>query len=150
MKLTEEMILFAESKQWDDDLRQDLYEQILEMDDEPVDNVEAFMSVRYRNLQHNSYYKKNNRDQLLNDNMEEVKNWLTHGDDCHADPMEIYQAWEDMTRRLAELTDVLQGTIVKVYMEGKTPQEVAIEEGEDSNTIYARVHRAKKQLQGEK
>ena len=62
-----------------------------------------------------------------------------------ADPLEYLEA-EELVKDMAALSDTLHRTISQVVLYGVDIQTVADIEGVDVNTIYQRIHQAKKEL----
>ncbi len=150
MQITKEMSDYVQAqKHWDEDVKQDVLIDILYMEEEEVRNVPAFMFRRYTNKYLNHIKKDARRREILAENEEEIRKLMFNTEDTVADPMDLFENEQEIRERFYALTGILADTLVKVYVEGMKPQEVALEEGEDVNAIYARIHRAKKILRGE-
>lgn len=65
-----------------------------------------------------------------------------------ADPVEI-MAYDEMRDRLDELSPLLYNTVEAHYIQGRTVEEIAEEEGVTSNVIHQRLHRAREVVTGD-
>lgn len=144
MKITPDITRFVEGLRITEDDKQDLYVKILEYEGPAPDKNEAWINTLYSNLLRDRHRQSFRRQELAKDRHQELEALM--GDDDTCDPYE-YLAYEETARRVSKLSDCLLQTIVAVDLEGKTPEEYAMELGVRPNVVYTRLSRARKQLE---
>ena len=146
MQLQQWMIDYAEAQPWDNDLRQDLYVKLLEMDDKEINT--DYLSRAYTNMNTDKMRVESRRREIEDESIHYI--CLSLGwSDLVADPMDQMIAHEEISMKLKELSPLLRATLERVVIDGVTPEEMAEEEGTSANVIYQRVHQAKAILRGE-
>jgi DNA-directed RNA polymerase specialized sigma24 family protein len=142
-------ISMIEALPLDQDMRQDLYVSLLELDELPAfenDNrAQAYFVISARHIRANNTWKLTNRKRLEGRAADIMEGWV--GNDNN-DPFDYLTA-EDMVRRVGGLSDILYNTVYYIYIDGLTPDEVAEANGENVDAVYKRIERAKKFIQGE-
>ena len=154
MELTQEIIDIAESRKWDEDIRQEVYLVLLESEDlvppKDKDHLKNFLNKVYHLVLKNMKFKNDNRARLLIENEDTIRaNLHREIDGFAADPCDIHAAVEGMQGRLEDLSYLNRQTLQRLYLDGLTPDELAAEEGVERNAIDQRVHNIKKILKGE-
>lgn len=149
MQITRRVRKLVESnKNWDEDLKQDLYVQLLEAEEDPDLITKGNINQRYYHLAHNRRWVDNNRQRLIDDNIHAIRQGL--GMKAVASPLDDeLSTIEEVKERFSTLSPLLERTLVRVVLEGASPEEVAEEEEVSANTIYQRVWQAKKQIEGD-
>lgn len=152
-ELTQEMMDIVEDLKIDEDLKQDLYLEILESDREPKDfsskkHLKAYVLSYYGYLRANRQKVEANRRRILAENEETVRDTYTGNSNEADDPYDILAAADGVEDRLDGLSPLLRTTLESVVLDGRTPEEVAAVEGTTANVIYKRIHDAKRILQG--
>ena len=146
MQLQQWMIDYAEAQPWDNDLRQDLYVKLLEMDDKEINT--DYLSRAYTNMNTDKMRVESRRREIEDESVHYI--CLALGwSDLVADPMDQMIAHEEISMKLKELSPLLRATLERVMINGLTPEELAAEEGSKANAIYWRVNRAKQILRGD-
>jgi len=144
MDITQEMYDFVESKNWDEDTKQDVYVILLEKDEGYLGDVgmEKMVTAIY-NFRLASYYRKEaRRRELERENIQAIAQ--LHGTDDVHDPVEYLEA-EELVERLEGLSPLLKKTLGQ-YIDGIPIEEMAAVDWTDENTIYQRIHQAKKEI----
>ena len=144
MKITEEMIAFAEGQKWSDDIRQDVYVALLEKDEGYMGEVpvEQLVTAIYNFRTIDTLRKDARRRELLLKNLSTIEG-LHGSDDCH-DPLE-YLAAEEVFDKIDALSPLLRSTLTR-YVEGADVSDIAASDGVDVNTVYQRVWKAKQEI----
>jgi DNA-directed RNA polymerase specialized sigma24 family protein len=145
MQLTTDMIEYCEAQPWDEDHRQEVYIKVMEYKGEPSDVNDAWLSRMYTNHMHNVRRDEARRVEILDGLTGES---LAVADPA-LDPMEILMAEEALGERTKGMTALMEHTLTKHYIEGKSIAEIAEEEGEDNVTIRVRLNRGRNILKGE-
>ena len=145
MVLTNDMVTYCMSQPWDEDIRQDVFVRVLEHEGRPEDVNNAWLSRIYTNLKMNGFTTEKRRKELEQEAVA-VLEGLQGKDDVH-DPLEYLEA-EQLIPELGALSPLLYNTL-RDYVLGKTPEEIAEDQGVDANTIYQRIHQAKKEITNE-
>lgn len=148
MDITPHMIKYCEKHFKDDDLRQDLYVKLLEMD-EPDEWDDNWLTRMYTNLRIDQRRKEMRRREILTEFRDLVASSTTGHTGVAPDPADVLEHEEEMNQRLEELSDMQLNTLNELYFEGLTPEELAEKEGVARNAIDQRVHNIKKALKGE-
>jgi len=146
MELKQAMITYCEAQPWDEDIRQDVYAKILETAETPI--TEAWLSTVYHNLKKNNLRDERRRAEIRTDNHDAIVNTLGLNDE-EADPLDSLMQDEDIQRKLKLLTPLLLQTLIRVFVEGMSPEELAKWESTTANTIYQRIHQTRKLLEGD-
>jgi len=152
MELTTRTINMAESLNWDDDLRQDVYVKWLEADDRPLDidtdsKLKAYLQEFYFNVKRGSDSKEKRRREIEQESVEAITRELGLADDAD-DPMEVLIAEEGIYDILKDMSPLIRGTFERVIVEGDSVEAEAEREKVSANTIYQRVWEAKQTLKG--
>lgn len=144
MKITTEMIEFAEKQTWDDDARQDVYVVLLEKEEGYMGNVsvEQLVTSIYNLRMLNGYRQDTRRKELVQENVQAIERF--HGTDDIHDPIE-YMGAEEMLDRVASLSPLLYNTLHD-YVDGMTVPEIAARHNTNNNTVYQRIHEIKQEL----
>lgn len=143
MEITNDMLAHAEKANWDEDITQEVWVKVLEYTGKAPERVEAWLTTIYSNARNAYYTKEQRRRELELMNVQAMEN--VHGlDDVH-DPLDYISA-EELISRFGELSPLLYNTL-RDYVEGSSVEEIAAKQGVDPNTIYQRIHQAKKELQ---
>jgi DNA-directed RNA polymerase specialized sigma24 family protein len=144
MKITQEMIEFAEAQKWDEDLKQDMYVKLLEQPDDYMEGVgvESLMTQVYNRNVIDGARKEARRKELVQENVQAIE--ALHGTDDIHDPIE-YLAVDNLFSRMHCLSPLLYNTL-QDYVYGASIQEIAEKNNVDANTIYQRIHAIKKEL----
>lgn len=145
MEIPQWMVAYMEEKSWDDDIRQDMYVRLLEMDDKQINKT--YLCLMYSSLVANKASVDNRRAEIVQDNVNAIRSAL--GMDAEAaDPMDVLELEEELSSALVGLSPVLFETLERAIINGESPEDLAEEEGVEPNTIYQRVWKVKQQLRG--
>jgi DNA-directed RNA polymerase specialized sigma24 family protein len=149
MDITKDILEYCEKQNWDEDLRQEVYVKLLEQEEEVL-FPRTFIQTTYKNIWQNHRRIEERRVELVRENEEEIRNnfGLPKEGKAH-DPLDVLIGMEEVSERLDNLSPLLRDTVERVYLDGKTPEEVAKEDVEEVAAVYKRISRAKKLLQGE-
>jgi len=146
MEITREMISFIEKQSWEEDLKQTVYLKILEATPVPVHH--GWIVSLYRNAWLDDMRKSTRQKEILEENVGAVAENLGMRDTT-SDPYDVLEAAEELHSRAESLSPLYAYTMVRLFFDGLTPEELAAEEGVDRNAIDQRVHNIKKALKGE-
>lgn len=102
------------------------------------------VNTRMWNLARNQRWIDNNRERLLRENEQEIRDLYTQHEEYAEDPCELYEHEQQVEEFLASLSDTNRRTFEKLYLEGYTPEDLAFEEGCARNAVDQRVHNIKK------
>ena len=145
MELRQDIIDYCERQwSWDDDVRQDLYVKILEIE-EPIEINYGWCVEVYNNMVKNNIRDEQNRARLREDNYDEiVKNLglLNEPDD----PQYEAEVDEDIVIKLNGLSAALRDTLIQYYVEGRSPEAIAALGNENVEAVRKRITRARNQL----
>ena len=151
MELSKTLISIIEKHSLPEDLKQDLYVQLLETDDvefEEPEDVFRFVNAYLHNLRKNSAKVEANRERLRVENEETIRENIHPG--AYADdPLDELIAVEEFDNKLDALSPLLRRTAEDLLLEGMTPEQLAESEGTTANVVYQRIFRIKEAL-GEK
>lgn len=145
MKLTQAMIDYCESQPWDDDMRQDVYVKVMETPETEVNN--PWLSRIYTNLCHDEREKNRRRQELIDENIAEVRHLLGM-DDIGPDVVDELEAAERLIWKVKDLSPLLRATLYNLLIEGMGPEEIADKEQVKTNVIYKRLHDIKQHVTG--
>jgi len=148
MNIPTRIVLFCEDQgQWDDDIRQELYVKMLEMDD--FDITKRWCITTYNNIRMNTSRNEANRARLREDNYDEiVKNLGLDG--VEAGPEGTTDAESSILIHFNSLSALLRETLIEHYIEGRAPEEMALAHGENVEAVRKRITRARNLLIGDK
>lgn len=146
MKLQPWMIEYIESKtKWDEDVKQDLYVRLLEMEDKDINKT--YIGLMYSTAHANNHNVETRRRELIMDNKDAIRSALGHEGEA-LDPYDILSIQEELEDRLTNMSPLLFSTFERVVIGEETPEELAEDEGLSPNVIYQRVWQVKQQLKG--
>ena len=146
MELQPWMIEYVEAHAWDEDLKQDIYVKLLELEDKEIDT--NYLSRMYSNARLDERRIEARRREIEVESVDYITSALGLVDEG-CDPMDLMIAEQEVARKLKELSPILRVTLERVVIDGAEPEDVAVEEGTSVNVIYQRVHQAKTILRGE-
>ena len=145
MELTQLLIKAVEIAIKDEDVRQDAYVRLMEMDSLPELKEPAklvrYLRVMGANIQKDKYRSETRRQEIE----QEGGSALRISDTDSADPIE-YLVAEGVIDRIEELSPLLLDTLTDVYLNGKGISELAKDEGVSTAVIYKRISRARESL----
>jgi len=147
MELTNELIEFCESQKWDNDIRQDVYDKLLHLDDKYllIEDVKSYASTIYKHCVYTAFEKARRRLELLDEHDGQVRTNLGYAKSNSSDPADILVGTADMEAKLKDLSPLLRATLEGV-VRGENPEEQAAKEGVNVNVIYKRIQRIKEVL----
>jgi len=151
-ELTPEIIAVVEELNWDADLKQDFYVQMLEGKGPQNGfgsdaHIRSFANAFYANLRKNKVKVEKRRREIETESVDYITSALGLVDEG-CDPMDQMIAEEEITSKLKELSPLLRATLERVVIGGERPEDLAVEEGTSANVIYQRVHKAREILRG--
>lgn len=150
MDVTEPMIDYLESLNISNDLRQDVYENLLTRDEEDFEDeahMKKWLLGAVSFTQMNDRRKEANRARLREDNEHEIRSNLHTSEQFAADPLDSLMAEANLEDRLKHLSDMQRRVLSYMMVEGYTPEQIALREKTTSNVIYKRVHDIKTIMQ---
>ncbi len=128
---------------WTEDEQQDLLVKLLEWDKEEKELSKAFIQQCYTFSKIDEVRKARRRAELN----ETHGGWET--DEFHPDPLDQLIHEEEVGARMDSLSPLLMDTLVDYYIHGRTPEEIADEQGENVWAIRKRIERARNTMKGE-
>lgn len=147
MQIPQEILTYIEKQwKWDEDLKQDLIVDLLELPEDAQVN-KSWCVTWYNRHKVNESVKQNNRKRLEEENVDAILAFC-HPNSRSDDPMDLLIAHEEMDERFDGLSPLLYDTLEAIELEGRTPEEIAAENGESVEAVYKRAQRARKILQG--
>lgn len=148
MELTKEIIEVVEKFELDEDAKQDAYVKLLEADELPEFSSKAHHDNYIRQLvfwtKKNEESKHQNRARIVEENADEIRDLFCQNEEYAEDPSVLLEYEQTIEEFLSSLSDTNRRTFEKLYLEGYTPEDLAIEEEVDRNAIDQRVHNIKK------
>ena len=77
-----------------------------------------------------------------------IRKQMFHNGD-NSDPAKVVDAEARITERLTSLSPLLRNTLLRVLVDGASPEDVADEDLVSADVVYKRIERAKRAIQGE-
>lgn len=144
MQITKEMVEFADSHNWDEDFKQDMYVKLLEQPDDYMEGVDfrKIMTTVYNNTLQDSKAKDSRRAELVQENVQAVEGLFTRGD--NHDPF-LHMEADELVKKAEGMSDLLRKTL-QWYLAGVTVEQMAWRDSVSINTIYQRMHNIKQEL----
>ena len=132
-------------KHWDDDIRQEVYLKLLEMEQKDINK--AYIQSIYLTKRQNTYNSETRRRELEEEHTDQIRrNFGLDGES--PDPSDLFTGISELHERLSTLSALMRETVERVVLGDEDPNVLAEEEGVPTNTIHQRVWQAKKQLRG--
>lgn len=144
MFISLEMIDFAERQSWDEDVKQDVYEILLEKEEGYMagTKIEKLMTAIYNYRTVHLFRRDARRAELDIEHEKDIRE--LHSSAHTEDPVKYMEA--DLLFDRAEAMSPLLARTLRYYIEGYNAQEIAEKEDVDPNVIYARLYKIKREL----
>lgn len=152
MKLTQDVIDVLDKANVPEDDKQDFYVAWLEDDGEypeymSLAHLKNHVNARLRNKMGNKKHVAANRERILEEHAEDIRDlYGKRDDDYDPGPEEEFIREETIEERLKLLSPLLRAT-AELMITGGTIGEIAEKEYTDTNTIYQRLHQIRKILE---
>ncbi len=148
MDLPKEIVDYCESCfKWDDDIRQEVYLEILALAPHAEIN-KAWCVAVYNAKMHNVRRDEGNRARLREDNHDLIVNNLGLAATAD-DPADLSAAEELILIKVLSLSAALRNTLIQYYVEGRSPETIAKMGNENVEAVRKRITRARNLLKGE-
>lgn len=145
MQLTAEVIEAVDSLTQDEDVRQDVYVKLLELENPPELKNKTELRKWIATVCFHHKVDTIKAEARRQDIEETGGSTLQVSDADTADPMEYLTA-EELVTKIDDLSPLLYDTLSGVYIDGLTPAELAKDQDVTEDVIYKRISRARDAL----